>query len=101
MDTCSTEKAISIFGEKWKFLIIKNLIDGPKRFSELKRDINNISQKMLTQNLRNLESTGVLIRTVYPTVPPKVEYELTTIGYSLKPILDAIHAWGEKYAETR
>ncbi|WP_162146853.1 winged helix-turn-helix transcriptional regulator [Acholeplasma granularum] len=99
MQSCSVERAVVLFGEKWKFLILRDLMDGKKRFSELKRSIGSISQKVLTQNLRSLESNGLLERTVYPVVPPKVEYELTPLGYSLKPVIDALRAWGEKYAE--
>lgn len=97
MQTCSVERAVNLFGEKWKFLIIRDLMDGKKRFTELKNSVGNISQKVLTQNLRSLESSGLLTRTVYPVVPPKVEYELTDLGYSLKPVIDALRTWGETY----
>ena len=82
MQTCSVERAVNLFGDKWKFLILRDLMDGKMRFSELKRSIGQISQKVLTQNLRTLESNGLLTRTVYPVVPPKVEYELTEFRYS-------------------
>lgn len=99
MNTCSIELAVNLIGEKWKFLIIRDLMDGKKRFSELKRKIETISQKVLTQNLRSLEENGLLTRTVYPEVPPKVEYELTKLGYSLKIVIDALKTWGDTYAE--
>jgi len=98
MQTCSVERAVNLFGEKWKFLIIRDLMYGKKRFTELKNSVGNISQKVLTQNLRSLEASGLLTRTVYPVVPPKVEYELTQLGYSLKPVIDALRTWGETYA---
>lgn len=100
MQVCSVEKAVNLFGEKWKLLIIRTLMDGKKRFSELKRKIDTISQKVLTQNLRDLEQSGLVSRTVYPQVPPKVEYELTKLGYSLKSVIEAIRDWGETYAKT-
>ncbi|MBG0762324.1 helix-turn-helix transcriptional regulator [Acholeplasma laidlawii] len=99
MQSCSVERAVNLFGDKWKFLIIRDLMDGKMRFSELKNSIGNISQKVLTQNLRALESNGLLTRTVYPVVPPKVEYELTELGYSLKLVIDALRKWGEIYAK--
>ena len=99
MQSCSVERAVNLFGDKWKFLIIRDLMDGKMRFSELKNSIGNISQKVLTQNLRALESNGLLSRTVYPVVPPKVEYELTELGYSLKLVIDALRKWGEIYAK--
>jgi len=99
MQSCSVERAVNLFGDKWKFLIIRDLMDGKMRFSELKNSIGNISQKVLTQNLRSLESNGLLTRTVYPVVPPKVEYELTELGYSLKLVIDALRKWGELYAK--
>lgn len=100
MEVCLVEKAVNLFGEKWKLLIIRTLMDGKKRFSELKRNIDTISQKVLTQNLRALEQSGLLSRTIYPQVPPKVEYELTELGYSLRPIIVALRQWGETYAKT-
>ena len=99
MQSCSVERAVNLFGDKWKFLIIRDLMDGKMRFSELKNSIGNISEKVLTQNLRSLESNGLLTRTVYPVVPPKVEYELTELGYSLKLVIDALRKWGEIYAK--
>lgn len=99
MQNCSVERAVNLFGDKWKFLILRDLMHGKMRFSELKRSIGNISQKVLTQNLRALEANGLLTRTVYPVVPPKVEYDLTDLGYSLKLVIDALRQWGETYAK--
>lgn len=98
MQTCSVERAVNLFGDKWKFLILRDLMNGKMRFSELKRSIGKISQKVLTQNLRSLESSGLLTRTIYPVIPPKVEYELTDLGYSLRPVIDALRKWGEQHA---
>ena len=83
--------------DRWKVLIIRDLLDGTKRFGELKRSVGNISQKVLTANLRAMEESGLLTRKVYPEVPPRVEYTLTETGYSLKPILDAMKEWGTNY----
>lgn len=88
-----------LISERWKVLIIRDLLDGTKRFGELKKSIGNISQKVLTANLRAMEDSGLLTRKVYPEVPPKVEYTLTETGYSLKPILDAMKEWGVVYQE--
>jgi len=95
---CSVERAVNLFGDKWKFLILRDLMNGKMRFSELKRSIGKISQKVLTQNLRSLEASGLLTRTIYPVIPPKVEYELTDLGYSLRPVIDALRKWGEQHA---
>ena len=84
-------------GNKWKILIIRDLLDGTKRFGELKKSVGNITQKVLTSNLRSMEESGLLIRKVYAQVPPKVEYTLTETGYSLKPILDSMAKWGDDY----
>ena len=78
-------------------LIIRDLLDGTKRFGELKKSVGNVSQKVLTVNLRSMEDSGLLTRKVYPEVPPRVEYTLTKTGYSLKPILDAMVEWGTEY----
>ena len=95
MGICPVEITLKLIGSKWKLLILRNLVNsGVQRFSELARGINGISQKMLTQNLRQMESDGLLLRTVYAEVPPRVEYSLTEKGESLKPIIDAMHDWG-------
>ena len=94
---CPVETTLMLIGDKWKVLILRDLMPGTKRFGELKRSIGDVSQKVLTAQLRDMEQSGLLIRTVYPEVPPHVEYTLTELGYSLKPILDAMRNWGEDY----
>lgn len=91
------ETTLSLIGDKWKVLILRDLMPGTKRFGELKKSIGSVSQKVLTAQLRNMESNGLVTRTVYPEVPPRVEYSLTALGRSLKPILDAMWNWGENY----
>ena len=86
-----------LIGDKWKVLILRDLMDGTKRFGELKKSIGTVSQKVLTAQLRDMEEKGLLTRKVYAEVPPRVEYTLTETGYSLKPILDAMSAWGTDY----
>ena len=94
---CPVELTLLLISNKWKILIIRDLLEGTKRFSELKKSITNISQKVLTSNLREMEENNLLIRKVYPEVPPRVEYTLTDIGYSLKPLLDDMDKWGTWY----
>ena len=94
---CPVELTLLLISNKWKVLIIRDLLDGTKRFSELKKSINSISQKVLTSNLREMEENELLTRKVYPEVPPRVEYTLTDIGYSLKPLLDDMDKWGTWY----
>jgi DNA-binding HxlR family transcriptional regulator len=96
---CPVETTLLLIGEKWKVLILRDLIDGTKRFGELKKSIGSISQKVLTQQLRTMEEDGLLERKVYAEVPPRVEYTLTEAGLSLKPILDSMWDWGEQYKE--
>lgn len=86
-----------LISDRWKVLIIRDLLNGTMRFGELKKSVGNVSQKVLTSNLRSMEADGLLTRTVYPEVPPRVEYTLTETGYSLKPILDAMLEWGTQY----
>ena len=88
---------VALSGSKWKLLIMRNLLSRPWRFNELKKDLEGISQKVLTDSLRSMEADGLLTRTVYPEVPPRVEYTLTELGYSLRPILEAMRVWGEDY----
>lgn len=88
-----------LISDRWKVLIIRDLLDGTKRFGELKKAIGNVSQKVLTANQRSMEDSGLLTRKVYPEVPPRVEYTLTETGYSLKPILDAMVVWGTEYKQ--
>jgi DNA-binding HxlR family transcriptional regulator len=97
--TCPVECALKAIGGRWKVLILRELFLGTKRFGELHRALHGITQKMLTQQLRELEQDGIISRYVYQQVPPKVEYSLTDIGQTLKPILDSMHSWGLKYLE--
>ena len=97
MPACPVATTVALIGSKWKLLIIRNLLARPWRFNELKKDLEGISQKVLTDSLRSLEADGTITRTVYPEVPPRVEYALTELGKSLKPILDSMRAWGEAY----
>lgn len=94
---CPVEMTLQLIGDKWKVLILRDLMTGTKRFNELMRSVSGITQKVLTSHLRAMEHDGLLTRKVYPQVPPKVEYTLTDTGYSLKPILDSMSAWGEGY----
>lgn len=93
---CPVEFTMCLISNKWKILIIRDLLNGTKRFGELQRTVTGISQKVLTSNLKELESDGLINRKVYPVVPPKVEYSLTDLGLSLKPVLDSMIAWGNE-----
>ena len=97
LPACPVETTLTLISNKWKVLILRDLMPGTKRFGELKKSVGNVSQKVLTAQLREMEQSGLLIRTVYPEVPPRVEYTLTELGRSLKPILDAMWNWGEEY----
>lgn len=97
LPACPVELTLLLISNKWKILIIRDLLEGTKRFSELKKSITNISQKVLTSNLREMEENDLLTRKVYPEVPPRVEYTLTDIGYSLKTLLDNMDKWGTWY----
>ncbi len=99
LPACPVEVTLNLISNRWKVFIIRDLLTGTKRFGELKRSVGNISQKVLTANLRSMEENGLLIRTVYPEVPPRVEYTLTETGYSLKPIFDTMHDWGAEYKQ--
>lgn len=94
---CPVETTLLLIGEKWKVLILRDLIDGTKRFGELKKSLGSISQKVLTQQLRAMEEDGLVIRKAYAEIPPRVEYSLTEMGFSLKPILDSMWNWGIEY----
>lgn len=94
---CPVATTVALIGSKWKLLIIRNLLQRPWRFNELRKDLDGISQKVLTDSLRSMEEDGLITRTVYPEVPPRVEYALSDLGKSLKPILDSIVAWGNAY----
>ena len=97
LPACPVETTLTLISDKWKVLILRELLTGTKRFGELKKSIGNVSQKVLTSQLRQMEDSGLLVRTVYPEVPHRVEYTLTDVGYSLKPILDAMWDWGTEY----
>lgn len=97
LPACPVETTLMLISDKWKVLILRDLMPGTKRFGELKKTVGNVSQKVLTAQLRQMEDSGLLNRTVYPEVPPRVEYTLTELGYSLKPVLDAMGSWGEAY----
>ena len=94
---CPVETTLTLIGDKWKVLILRDLLTGTKRFGELKKSIGSVSQKVLTAQLRDMGQSGLINRQVYAEVPPRVEYSLTNLGQSLKPILDAMKNWGEGY----
>lgn len=97
LPACPVETTLMLIGDKWKVLILRDLMEGTKRFGELKKSIGTVSQKVLTAQLRDMEAKGLLTRTVYAEVPPRVEYTLTETGRSLKPILDSMVVWGTDY----
>lgn len=97
LPTCPVETTLLVIGDKWKVLILRELLGGTKRFGQLRKAIGSISQKVLTAQLRAMEEDGLLTRHVYAEVPPRVEYTLTELGQSLSPILDAMRKWGEDY----
>ena len=97
LPACPVETTLTLISDKWKVLILRDLLTGTKRFGELRKSIGTVSQKVLTTQLRQMEESGLLTRKVYAEVPPRVEYTLTELGYSLKPIMDAMWAWGENY----
>ncbi len=99
LPACPVETTLMLISDRWKVLIIRDLLDGTKRFGELKKSVGDISQKVLTANLRSMEECGLLTRKVFPEVPPRVEYPLTETGYSLKPVLDAMMEWGTAYKQ--
>lgn len=97
LPACPVETTLTLIGDKWKVLILRDLLPGTKRFGELKKSIGSVSQKVLTAQLRDMEENGLVSRKVYAEVPPRVEYTLTELGISLKPVLDSMWAWGEDY----
>ena len=99
LPVCPVEVTLMLISDKWKVLILRDLMGGTKRFGELKKSIGNITQKVLTANLRSMEESGLLTRTVYAEVPPRVEYTLTEVVYSLKIVIDAMIKWGTEYKE--
>lgn len=96
---CNVATTVQIIGSKWKILIMRNLLSRPWRFNELRKSLDGVSQKVLTDSLRQLESDGIVLRTAYPEVPPRVEYSLTKLGESMRPILSAMEAWGKIYKD--
>lgn len=94
---CPVETTLMLIGDKWKVLILRDLMTGTKRFGQLKKSVTGISQKVLTSNLRDMEENGLVSREVFPEVPPKVEYTLTDLGRSMQPILDTMAKWGSEY----
>ena len=96
---CNVATTVQIIGSKWKILILRNLLSRPWRFNELRKSLDGVSQKVLTDSLRHLEADGIVSRMVYPEVPPRVEYSLTDIGESMRPILSAMETWGKGYKE--
>ncbi|MCM1166963.1 MAG: helix-turn-helix transcriptional regulator [Lachnospiraceae bacterium] len=97
MPTCPVATTVALIGSKWKLLIMRNLLSRPWRFNELRKDLGGVSQKVLTDSLRSMEDDGIIIRTVYPEVPPRVEYSLSELGESMRPIIDAMAVWGNSY----
>ena len=99
MPACPVATTVSLIGSKWKLLILRNLLVRPWRFNELKKDLNGISQKVLTDSLRSMEADGLIIRTVFPEVPPHVEYSLSELGESMRPVIDSMEQWGLAYKQ--
>lgn len=97
MPACPVATTVALIGSKWKLLIMRNLLARPWRFNELKKDLDGISQKVLTDSLRSMEADGIITRTVYPEVPPRVEYALSDLGESMRPIIKSMEMWGIEY----
>ena len=97
---CPVATTVQLIGSKWKLLIMRNLLERPWRFNELKKNLEGISQKVLTDSLRSMEDDGIITRTVYPEVPPRVEYALSETGESMRPILNAMCDWGTNYKKS-
>ena len=97
LPACPDDTTLTLISDKWKVLILRDLMNGTLRFGELKKSIGHVTQKVLTAQLRQMEASGLLTRKVYAEVPPRVEYTLTELGYSLKPVMDALWKWGENY----
>ena len=97
MPACPVATTVALIGSKWKLLIMRNLLARPWRFNELKKDLEGISQKVLTDSLRSMEADGIITRTVYPEVPPRVEYALSDLGESMRPIIKTMESWGTEY----
>lgn len=101
LPACPVATTVQMIGSKWKLLIMRNLLQRPWRFNELKKDLEGISQKVLTDSLRSMEADGIITRTVYPEVPPRVEYPLSDLGESMRPIMDAMEIWGTEYKKSK
>lgn len=101
MPACPVATTVALIGSKWKLLIMRNLLTRPWRFNELKKDLAGISQKVLTDSLRSMEADGIITRTVYPEVPPRVEYALSELGESMRPIMNAMEIWGTEYKKSK
>ena len=101
LPACPVATTVQMIGNKWKLLIMRNLLQRPWRFNELKNDLEGISQKVLTDSLRSMEADGIITRTVYPEVPPRVEYALSDLGESMRPIMDAMEIWGTEYKKSK
>lgn len=101
LPACPVATTVQLIGSKWKLLILRNLLQRPWRFNELRKDLEGISQKVLTDSLRSMEDDGIITRTVYPEVPPRVEYALSELGESMRPIIKAMEQWGITYKEGR
>lgn len=99
LPACPVETTLTMISDKWKVLILRDLLTGTKRFGELKKSLTGVSQKVLTSQLREMEENGLVERNAYPEVPPRVEYSLTPLGRSLQPIMDAMRVWGEQYKQ--
>lgn len=96
---CPVATTVQLIGSKWKLLILRNLLNRPWRFNELQKSLEGISQKVLTDSLRSMEADGIITRTIYAEVPPRVEYALSELGETMRPIIDAMEAWGKNYKE--
>ena len=101
LPACPVATTVQMIGSKWKLLIMRNLLQRPWRFNELKKDLEGISQKVLTDSLRSMKADGIITRTVYPEVPPRVEYALSDLGESMSPIMDAMEIWGTEYKKSK
>ncbi len=101
MPACPVATTVQLIGSKWKLLILRNLLARPWRFNELRKSLEGISQKVLTDSLRSMEEDGLVTRTVYPEVPPRVEYSLSPLGESMRPIIQAMEQWGAQYKDSK
>lgn len=100
MPECPVATTVMLLGSKWKLLIMRNLLERPWRFNELRKSLDGISQKVLTDSLRSMEADGLVVRTAFPEVPPRVEYSLSELGETMRPIIEAMEAWGVRYKQS-